>query len=36
MYDKKRKLFWAVDTNSRVYVLRLDPKTADLKPLAKN
>jgi hypothetical protein len=33
MYDAKRKLFWAVDTNSQVYVLRLDPKTADLQPL---
>ncbi len=33
MYDAKRKLFWAVDTNSQVYVLRLDPKSADLQPL---
>ena len=33
MYDTTRKLFWAVDTNSRVYVLRLDPKTADPQPL---
>jgi hypothetical protein len=33
MYDTKRKLFWAVDTNSRVYVLRLAPKTADPQPL---
>ncbi|HEX7896765.1 MAG TPA: kelch repeat-containing protein [Planctomycetota bacterium] len=33
MYDAKRKLFWAVDTNSHVYVLRLDPATADLRPL---
>jgi hypothetical protein len=33
MYDIKRKLFWAVDTNSNVFVLRLDPKTADLQPL---
>ncbi len=33
MYDAKRKLFWAVDTNSKVFVLRLDPATADLKPL---
>ena len=32
-YDAKRKLFWAVDTDSRVYVLRLDPATADLKPM---
>ena len=36
MYDKVRKLFWAVDTNSRVYVLRLAPGTADPKPLGKN
>jgi len=36
VYDKKRELFWAVDTNSGVYVLRLDPKTADPKPLGKN
>jgi len=36
MYDKVRKLFWAVDTNSRVYVLRLVPKTANPKPLGKN
>jgi hypothetical protein len=36
MYDKKRKLFWAVDTNSRVYVLRLAPGAADPKPLGKN
>ena len=36
MYDKKRKLFWAVDTNSRVYVLRLEPKTAAPKPLGNN
>jgi hypothetical protein len=33
MYDAKRKLFWAVDTNSQVYVLRLDAKTADMQPL---
>jgi len=33
MYDAKRKLFWAVDTNSQVYVLRLDLKTADPQPL---
>jgi hypothetical protein len=32
MYDAKRKLFWAVDTNSNVYVLRLDVATADLTP----
>ena len=33
MYDAARKLFWAVDTNSHVYVLRLDPSTADLRPM---
>jgi len=33
MYDAKRKLFWAVDTNSHVFVLRLDPKSADLQPM---
>jgi hypothetical protein len=33
MYDSKRKLFWAVDAGSNVFVLRLDPKTADAQPL---
>ncbi len=33
MYDAKRKLFWAVDTRSEVFVLRLDPKAADLQPM---
>ena len=33
MYDAKRHLFWAVDTNSKVFVLRLDPATADMQPL---
>ena len=33
VYDAKRRFFWAVDTNSRVYALRLDPKTADARPL---
>lgn len=33
MYDATRKLFWAVDTNSRVHALRLDPKSADVQPL---
>jgi len=33
MYDAKRKVFWAVDTNSQVYVLQLDVKTADLRPM---
>jgi sialidase-1 len=35
MYDAKRKVFWAVDTNSQVYVLRLDVKSADAKPLGE-
>ena len=35
MYDPTRKLVWAVDTNSVVYVLRLDLKTADLRPLGE-
>lgn len=33
VYDAKRKLFRAVDTNSRVFALRLDLKTADVQPL---
>jgi hypothetical protein len=33
MYDAQRKLFWAVDTKSQVYVLRVDPRTADVQPL---
>ncbi len=33
MYDAKRKLFWAVNTNSNVYVLRLDIRTADPRDL---
>jgi hypothetical protein len=33
MYDAARRLFWAVDTDSRVYVLRLDPATADRRAL---
>jgi hypothetical protein len=35
MYDARRKLFWAVDTHSQVYVLRLDRKTADERELAQ-
>ncbi|HET6252192.1 MAG TPA: kelch repeat-containing protein [Tepidisphaeraceae bacterium] len=34
MYDDRRKLFWAVDTNSEVYVLKLDPASADMRDLA--
>jgi hypothetical protein len=33
MVDVKRKLFWAVDTNSNVYVLRLAVASADLQPM---
>ncbi len=33
MFDAKRKLIWGTDTNSQVYVLRLDPKEANRKPL---
>ncbi len=33
MYDAIRKLFWAVDTHSHVFVLKLDPEKADLQPL---
>ncbi|MCH5373982.1 MAG: hypothetical protein JJ992_08400, partial [Planctomycetes bacterium] len=28
MFDERRKLIWGTDTNSQVYVLRLDPDTA--------
>ncbi len=33
MYDAKRKLFWAVDTDSNVFVLRLEPARADVQAL---
>lgn len=33
MYDARRKTFWAVDTNSQVYGLKLDIETADMQPL---
>lgn len=33
VYDPKRKLLWAVDTRSQVFVLRLDASQADLTPL---
>ena len=35
MYDAKRKLFWAVDTNSRVYALRLKPGAAAARGLGE-
>ncbi len=33
MYDAKRKIFWAVDTDSKVFVLRLNPAGARAAPL---
>jgi hypothetical protein len=33
LYDARRRLFWAVDAQSRVFVLRLDVKTADSQDL---
>jgi hypothetical protein len=33
MYDARRKLFWAIDARSQVYVLKLDLKQADPMPL---
>jgi hypothetical protein len=33
MFDSKRKLFWAVDTNGGVYALRLDPAAADVQEM---
>jgi hypothetical protein len=33
MHDAKRRVFWAVDTRGNVFVLRLDPRTADIRPL---
>ncbi len=36
MFDANRKLIWGVDTHElRVYALRFDPKTADLRALAE-
>ncbi len=35
MYDTKRRLFWAVDTDSRVFVLRLEPDRASVRPLGE-
>jgi hypothetical protein len=34
MYDSERKLFWAVDTKSQVFALRMDRQKAGLLPLA--
>src|SRR5262249_22225531 len=33
LYDSNRNLVWALGQRSEVWVLRLDPKTADLQPL---
>jgi len=33
MFDARRKLIWGTDTNSQVYVLRLQPERANLQPL---
>jgi len=33
MYDPRRKLIWGVDTDSNVYVLRLNAKSADVADL---
>ena len=33
MFDAKRKLIWGTDTNSQVYVLRLDLARVEAKPL---
>ena len=33
MYDPRRRLIWGTDTNSQVYVLRLDMKQVHKKPL---
>ncbi len=33
MFDAKRKLIWGTDTNSQVYVLRLDLKSLKIRDL---
>ena len=33
MFDPHRKFIWGTDTNSQVYVLRLDTENADMRPL---
>lgn len=35
MYDAKRKLWWAVDARSQVFVLKLDAAKADVQALAQ-
>ncbi len=34
MFDSRRNLIWGTNTNSQVYVLRLDLKRADVQPLS--
>lgn len=36
MFDAKRNLVWGTDTNSQVYVLRLDGKTLAIRDLARD
>ncbi len=33
LFDPERHLIWGTDTNSQIYVLRLDMAKADLRPL---
>ncbi len=35
MYDARRSLLWATDTLNKIYVLRIDVKTADVEPLGE-
>jgi len=35
MHDPRRRLLWGTDTNSQVYVLRLDAASAGVKPLGR-
>ena len=34
-YDSQRKLVWALGQRSEIWVLRFDPKTADLQPIRR-
>jgi hypothetical protein len=36
MFDPQRRLIWGTDTNSQVYVLRLDRSRAKIEPLHRN
>ena len=33
MHDPRRRLLWGTDTNSQVYVLKLDARSAGIAPL---